>query len=380
MSLQISAGLDARGYAALRQRWQLLYEAVALLAVDDEGRPVHGEPPEGCTPEVCRHAVAEALRFGECVVVGAGPGFIWAAPVLCNTRLLGGLVAQVSEASLFPAGGNRPRFDVRSAAVELMRLAEEADLANPPLMQARREAHRREAERGDFLRRLKQAGVDGLAVAWIEAEGALVAAVRSGDRAQARSIINRILVGVYHQTGEDLEVAKRLLLELVVMMCRSAVEAGSDRETLPRIDALGSELAAVVDDVALTRWLKRTLEAVFDALEVRRSAGPDEALRRALRWINANCDQELSRDLVARAVGLSPARLTRILHQGTGRGFNDLVGRARCDRARRLLERGGQGLLDIALEVGFKDASYFTKVFRRHVGMLPKEYRERMGG
>jgi two-component system response regulator YesN len=78
-------------------------------------------------------------------------------------------------------------------------------------------------------------------------------------------------------------------------------------------------------------------------------------------------------------VGLSPGRLTRVLRQGTGRTLNDLINRARCDRARQLLERGPRSLLDVALAVGFKDASYFTKVFRRQVGILPREYRERLG-
>jgi transcriptional regulator GlxA family with amidase domain len=49
----------------------------------------------------------------------------------------------------------------------------------------------------------------------------------------------------------------------------------------------------------------------------------------------------------------------------------------RVDRAAELLRHTDKGLLQIALEVGFNDQSYFTKVFRRYLRMTPREYRLR---
>jgi AraC-like DNA-binding protein len=45
------------------------------------------------------------------------------------------------------------------------------------------------------------------------------------------------------------------------------------------------------------------------------------------------------------------------------------------NRAAELLRKTDKSVLQIALEVGFSDQSYFTKVFRRHHRMTPRQYR-----
>jgi signal transduction histidine kinase len=71
-------------------------------------------------------------------------------------------------------------------------------------------------------------------------------------------------------------------------------------------------------------------------------------------------------------------RLTRLIKTHAGRGFSDLLNRARIDRAKELLDHG-RSALEVSIEVGFADPSYFTKVFRRLTGMTPSTYRARSG-
>jgi AraC-like DNA-binding protein len=49
----------------------------------------------------------------------------------------------------------------------------------------------------------------------------------------------------------------------------------------------------------------------------------------------------------------------------------------RIDRACQLLRSTDLPLLEVALDTGFSDQSYFTKVFRRYIGSTPGAYRER---
>jgi len=51
------------------------------------------------------------------------------------------------------------------------------------------------------------------------------------------------------------------------------------------------------------------------------------------------------------------------------------VNAARVADAVRQLEQGELSLGEIAFRTGFGDHSYFTKVFKRHVGVGPREYR-----
>lgn len=370
-------GCDAATFARLARTWSSWPGHLAAVGAD--GKPVRGSLPPALAGDRAGHAVAEALRWGEPSVVEAGGHFCWAVPLMHNAAVTGGLVAWIAEGALFPRGLDAPACDMRAACTALRRLAEEANLTNAALLANARELHERERQRAAFLHALKRGGLDGLAATYLREESALLSAVRAGERGQARAILNRMLTGIYHQAAGSVEHAKALLLELVVLLLRTAVEAGGRRDVLlgGGVDLMA--LGPIRDEEDLARWLKRTLEAIFDSLDRQVRRDPEEELfQRILRWINEHCEEEFGRDEVAAAIGISPQRLTRLLKAHAGRGFNDVLNRARIDRAKELLDHG-RSALDVALETGFADASYFTKVFRRLTGMTPSAYRDRSG-
>ncbi len=371
--------LSATSFKPLHATWTAAWPTTTLVACRADGTPLHGRCPDGVAPATAAQAISEALRWGEPAVIEAAGMFCWAVPLMHNAAVLGGLAALIGERTLFPRGIDAPAFDMRAACTALRVLAEDANLTNAALLERTREHHERERQRAGFLHAIKRGGLEGLAATYLREEASLLAAVRSGERGQARAILNRMLTGIYHQAAGSVERAKALLLELVVLLMRTAVEAGGRRDVLlgGGVDLLA--LSTIRDEEQLAHWLRRTCEAIFDSLETLNRRDPEEELfQRCLRWINEHCDEDLGRDGVSSAIGISPQRLTRLIKTHAGRGFNDLLNRARIDRAKELLEHG-RTAIDVSVEVGFADASYFTKVFRRLTGMTPSSYRARSG-
>jgi len=373
----VPAPVSAATYRSLRIAWRRAWPLCDLVACTADGVAVHGRWPDGLDQDRAGHAISEALRWGEPAVVEGTACFCWAVPLTNNALVIGGLVSWLSESALFPHGLEAPAIDVRRACSALREQAEQANLTNAALLERAREQHERERQRAAFLHALKRGGLVGLAATYLREEASLLAAVRSGERGQARGILNRMLTGIYHQASGSVERAKALLLELVVLLMRTAVEAGGRRDVLlgGGVDLLA--LSAIRDEEELARWLRRTCESIFDSLETLNRRDPEEeTFQRCLRWINEHCDEDLGREAVAAAIGIAPQRLTRLIKSHAGRGFSDLLNRARIDRAKELLDHG-RTALDVSLEVGFADASYFTKVFRRLTGMTPSVYRLR---
>lgn len=56
----------------------------------------------------------------------------------------------------------------------------------------------------------------------------------------------------------------------------------------------------------------------------------------------------------------------------------DTITRKRMDTAKKLLEQGTLQIQEIALAVGMENTTYFSHVFRKHAGLSPKAYQERM--
>jgi YesN/AraC family two-component response regulator len=61
-----------------------------------------------------------------------------------------------------------------------------------------------------------------------------------------------------------------------------------------------------------------------------------------------------------------------------GRSFTEILNQMRIDKSKELLRRTDKSIVEICLECGFNDQSYFTKVFQRYTGHTPREYRLRV--
>jgi AraC-like DNA-binding protein len=77
---------------------------------------------------------------------------------------------------------------------------------------------------------------------------------------------------------------------------------------------------------------------------------------------------------VAKACGMSTFRFSRAFHEGFGLTFQDYVLRYRILEACRLLRNPDSNITQVAYSVGFNDASYFSRSFRRFIGTSPSAY------
>lgn len=374
----ITSDLFAQVAAQYRRRWR-----VPLCACDEEGEVVLGKSAgawmAGTHAPIRRLAIEEALRWGEPTVEPApGAALIWAVPLMHNSSLLGGLVAGVAERRLFASGSGKPALDIRLACSDLRRLAEEHNLTNAALLESRRHEYLRERTRAEAIHSVKGAAHYDMRSMYLLEEPALVAAIRKGDRGEARAILNRLLVGMIHRAGPRLELAKSFFMELVATITRTAVEAGGDpQEMLGANYASIAELGAITADQELARWLHEMLERAMDCIHRNRTEAQVVQLANALRFMAERCTQDISRDDAAAAACLSSSHFSRLFRKQMGRSFTDLLNQMRTDRAAALLAQSDRPLKMVSLDCGFADQSYFTKVFRRYQSMTPAEYRSR---
>jgi AraC-like DNA-binding protein len=98
-------------------------------------------------------------------------------------------------------------------------------------------------------------------------------------------------------------------------------------------------------------------------------------LRRALAFIAANLHTHLSLERVAREGGMSKFHFCRHFKSVMGMSFREFLARRRIERASVLLRDLHLSVTEVYLEVGFKDLSHFTRVFRKFTGLPPSRFR-----
>lgn len=121
---------------------------------------------------------------------------------------------------------------------------------------------------------------------------------------------------------------------------------------------------------------QETLEHVEAALARRRRINVDarQAVLKAMGFIHSHYSEAITRSDVAAHVGMSERHLTRCFTQEVGLTPITYLNRYRVQQAKELMQNGKRGITDIALEVGFSNSGYFTKVFRDETGLSPREF------
>lgn len=120
--------------------------------------------------------------------------------------------------------------------------------------------------------------------------------------------------------------------------------------------------------------LERMTRLCYRHQNVRYSA----EISRAKEFIRKNyADSVISLHRVAEEVGFSPNHFSTVFSQETGQTFVEYLTAVRIEAAKKLLTCGNSRMSDIAFDVGYQDSHYFSYLFKKHVGVSPREYRSR---
>lgn len=94
------------------------------------------------------------------------------------------------------------------------------------------------------------------------------------------------------------------------------------------------------------------------------------------KYIQSHLNENLSSTALCEIFSLSRTRLYQISSENFGMGITDYIRKIRVQNAARLLETTDESISQIASSVGIYDYNYFTKVFKKQIGLTPRDYKK----
>jgi two-component system response regulator YesN len=353
-----------------------------------------------------KKAVNESIRWGEATIRTCCHSFMQiTAPIMDRGRLVGYLVAspfllvdpadlQPDELPFLSSNVEKKRIfekvllsipvvkddEAGQAAKKLFQLADRFSHPDLGCLREVREIQELQGKIVDQIRDLKTIDRDlnsgSLTKLFYEQEKEIIAKIRLGDRIGAKEILYRLLAIILTQYLEKFELLKISILELIIILTRAAVEAGTKiEEVLGMRYRFITESASIKDQENLCIWVVQLLEKLMDGIYETRHAKNYQRLKKALDFIETNCGEPLTVEQIAKEVYLSSSRLSHIIRNELGMTLGNYISRVRIDKAKSLLKEKELPISQIALEVGFPDQSYFTKVFKKIERCTPKVFR-----
>lgn len=96
----------------------------------------------------------------------------------------------------------------------------------------------------------------------------------------------------------------------------------------------------------------------------------------AIKYIDKNFAKPITLEMIAEMVGLSPTYFSKLFKTEVGKGFAEYLIDLRIEKSKKMLAETTDSVKTIAVNVGYMDDKYFSKLFKKNLGIKPTDYRK----
>ncbi|WP_127579600.1 response regulator transcription factor [Paenibacillus koleovorans] len=169
---------------------------------------------------------------------------------------------------------------------------------------------------------------------------------------------------------------KNMLIELFSTLCAKLNEMDLPIDKITNKPFYYETILRLNSYAELQQWGIGVLSEIADYI-VNHTAAEPTMIQKAKEYIAQSFDKDISLDSAASQVYLSPDYFGRLFKQYTGSSFTDFVTEYRMNKALEYLQNPQFKIYEIGSIVGYKNTKYFFKLFKKHTGYTPSEYRRK---
>ena len=129
--------------------------------------------------------------------------------------------------------------------------------------------------------------------------------------------------------------------------------------------------------LSLARLTEERIRMLYQSAELRGGGNRHWVVKKICRDIEMHFSGELSLKREAQLYFLNEKYVGRLFRRETGLTFHEYLNRVRLTHALQQLQKTQKTVLEISLESGFQNVTYFNRIFKETFEMTPIQYRQR---
>lgn len=196
---------------------------------------------------------------------------------------------------------------------------------------------------------------------------------RNGDYISAKNLLRKVRNTQYESYEKELEVTKVLLECLLTVADYFKIDVEKNLQLEIKEKLQGSRSRD-----QYFRILDLIFEEIFEVIIREKRVSHKEEMTYAVHYIEKNLTKDLTLESAASYMNISPHYFSKLFKSEVGENFIDYVTDKKVERAKDLIRDTDIPLNTIAFELGFNEANYFSKVFKKKAGMTPSQYRKKV--
>lgn len=212
-----------------------------------------------------------------------------------------------------------------------------------------------------------------------ELEQTVMTIVRKGDTAALREWIKAapaVRGGIL--APEQLRQTKNTFIVSATLVSRAAIRGGMDVEDAFSLSDAYIQKGELLNrpDQILNLQYHMILEYTQKVERIRLGKHPGKLAIDVANYIQHHLSEAITAEDIAKELYLSRPYLSRKFIEETGESLTAFIQSEKTQEAKRLLRYSDKSLTAIGNYLGFSSQSHFSRVFKKHTGITPGEYRE----
>lgn len=211
----------------------------------------------------------------------------------------------------------------------------------------------------------------------IDLEKPLFDAVTKGDVNEAVIIANKYADWMCNRAGDGDIMSMRLkVLEFSLYAEHIMYLNGGQTYRYSARNNYLPEIMSYETTEQLRDWFIGKITAACHDVANKREEKSTDIIKTSKRYIEENFAKDISLDDVSRVVNISPYYFSKIFKEESGLNFIEYLTNIRIDKAKELLLNSDYSMKEICSMCGYTDPNYFSRSFKKNVGVTPTEYKE----
>lgn len=124
----------------------------------------------------------------------------------------------------------------------------------------------------------------------------------------------------------------------------------------------------------IVEWMTVLRDGLCEILKSKRKTYKAHVITNVQKYINNHVAEKLTLNEVAGVFGLSPNYLSILFKKNCHLGFSEYIAQAKINKAKTLLLEQDMKIYEVADQLGFESAFYFSKVFKKVTGYSPRDF------
>lgn len=206
----------------------------------------------------------------------------------------------------------------------------------------------------------------------VNQEHRLIAGLENGDVQKCLTILSDIF-RKYPNFFEQENIHYRII-EMMAAVRRVATENGVQSHVEPG-HAMKRILACKTAE-EFEQVCTEEIRQMACAINTGKKCNIGKIVEKTNILINERFNQDINLEEISRELHISPQYLSRLYKNETGENFIDRLTAVRIEHAKRLIREGQFSIKEICYMSGYSDPNYFSKLFKKHVGISPTDYQK----